>query len=109
MLQLLLATDYPFLDIFWTMIIFFAWVAWIWVAISIFGDIFRRRDLGGWGKAGWVVLIIVLPFLGVLIYLIANHESMGQRSMQVVPIKRRKIFDACAECRATRPMPFSTR
>jgi len=88
MLQLLLATDYPFLDIFWTMIIFFAWVAWIWVAISIFGDIFRRRDLGGWGKAGWVVLIIVLPFLGVLIYLIANHESMGQRSMQAAQAQK---------------------
>jgi hypothetical protein len=77
-----LATDYPFLDIFWSMIIFFAWVAWIWVAITIFADIFRRHDIGGWGKAGWIVLVILLPFLGVLIYLIANHDEMAQRSMR---------------------------
>ncbi len=75
-----LATDYPFLNIFWTMIIFFAWVAWIWVAITVFVDVFRRHDISGWAKAGWVVLVIVLPFLGVLLYLIANHEGMAERS-----------------------------
>ena len=79
---MLLATDYPFLNIFWSMIIFFAWVAWIWVAITVFIDIFRRRDIGGWAKAGWVVLVILVPFLGVLIYLIANHDEMAQRSMR---------------------------
>jgi hypothetical protein len=77
---LLLATDYPFLNILWSMIIFFAWVAWIWVAITVFIDVFRRRDIGGWAKAGWVILVIVLPFLGVLIYLIANHDEMAERS-----------------------------
>jgi Phospholipase_D-nuclease N-terminal/Short C-terminal domain len=75
-----LAADYPFLDFFWTMILFFAWVAWIWVAITVFVDIFRRHDMSGWMKAAWVVLVIVLPFLGVLIYLIANHEGMAERS-----------------------------
>jgi hypothetical protein len=75
-----LATDYPFLNIFWTIIIFFAWVAWIWVAITVFVDVFRRRDISGWAKAGWVVLVIVLPFLGVLLYLIVNHEGMAERS-----------------------------
>jgi Phospholipase_D-nuclease N-terminal/Short C-terminal domain len=75
-----LAADYPFLDVFWTMILFFAWVAWIWVAITVFVDIFRRHDMSGWMKAAWVVLVIVLPFLGVLIYLIANHEGMAERS-----------------------------
>ena len=75
-----LATDYPFLNIFWTIIIFFAWVAWIWVAITVFVDVFRRRDISGWVKAGWVVLVIVLPFLGVLIYLIVNHDEMAERS-----------------------------
>ena len=64
------------------MIIFFAWVAWIWVAITIFADIFRRHDIGGWAKAGWIVLVILLPFLGVLIYLIANHDEMAQRSLR---------------------------
>ncbi|HEY1595497.1 MAG TPA: SHOCT domain-containing protein [Thermoleophilaceae bacterium] len=77
-----LATDYPFLDILWTMIIFFAWVAWIWIAITVFIDIFRRHDISGWVKALWVVFVIVLPFLGVLIYLIASHEGMADRNMQ---------------------------
>jgi Short C-terminal domain/Phospholipase_D-nuclease N-terminal len=79
--QMLLANEYPFLDIFWTMIIFFAWVAWLWTVFTVFADVFRRDDIGGWGKAGWVVLVIVLPFLGVLIYLIAQHDGMRERSL----------------------------
>ena len=79
---MLVAADYPFLNVLWTMILFFAWVAWIWIAITIFGDIFRRHDISGWAKAAWVVLIIVLPFLGVLIYLIAQHEGMRERSVK---------------------------
>jgi Short C-terminal domain/Phospholipase_D-nuclease N-terminal len=78
---MLLANEYPFLDIFWTMIIFFAWVAWLWTVFTVFADVFRRDDIGGWGKAGWVVLVIVLPFLGVLIYLIAQHDGMRERSL----------------------------
>ena len=77
---MLLATDYPFLNILWTMIIFFAWVIWIWIAITVLIDVFRRHDIGGFSKAGWVILVIVVPFLGVLIYLLANHEGMAQRS-----------------------------
>ena len=77
---MLIAADYPFLDVLWTMIIFFAWVAWIWIAITIFIDIFRRHDIGGWHKAAWVVFVIVLPFVGVLVYLIAQHEGMRERS-----------------------------
>jgi putative oligomerization/nucleic acid binding protein/phospholipase D-like protein len=76
------AADYPFLNILWTMIIFFAWVIWIWMMIAILTDVFRRRDLGGWGKAGWVVFLIVLPFLGALVYLIANHEGMAERNVK---------------------------
>src|SRR6478672_4401267 len=74
--RVILATDYPFLNILWTMIIFFAWVIFIWVAITVLIDVFRRRDVSGWVKAGWVILVIVLPFLGVLIYLLANHDGM---------------------------------
>jgi hypothetical protein len=78
--QMLIAeADFPFLEVLWTMIIFFAWLAWIWIAVTCFIDIFRRHDIGGWGKAGWTVFIIVLPFLGVLIYLIAQHEGMRER------------------------------
>jgi hypothetical protein len=79
-----LAADYPFLNILWTMIIFFAWVAWIWLLIVIFTDLFRRKDVGGWGKAAWVVLLIVLPFIGTLIYLIANHDGMADRQAKDV-------------------------
>jgi hypothetical protein len=75
-----IAADYPFLDVLWTMILFFCWVAWIWIAITIFIDIFRRDDIGGWHKAVWVVFVIILPFLGVLVYLIAQHDGMRERS-----------------------------
>jgi hypothetical protein len=77
---MLFAADYPFLNILWSMIIFFAWVIWIWIAITVLIDVFRRHDIGGWGKAAWTVFIIVLPFLGVLVYLIAEHEGMRERS-----------------------------
>jgi hypothetical protein len=80
--KMLVAADYPFLDVLWTMIIFFAWVAWIWIAITVFADVFRRHDIGGWAKAAWVVLVIVLPFLGVLVYLISQHEGMSERSVK---------------------------
>jgi hypothetical protein len=77
---MLIAADYPFLDVLWTMILFFAWLAWIWIAITVFIDVFRRDDIGGWGKAAWVVFVIVVPFLGVLVYLIAQHDGMRERS-----------------------------
>jgi hypothetical protein len=67
-----LASDYPFLDIFWTMMIFFLWVIWIWLLIMVLGDNFRRRDHSGWAKAGWTLFVIFLPLLGVLVYMIAR-------------------------------------
>jgi hypothetical protein len=76
------ATSYPFLNILWTMIIFFAWVIFIWIAVTVLVDVFRREDLSGWGKAGWTIFIIVLPFLGVLVYLIANHAGMNERKVK---------------------------
>ena len=75
-----IATDYPFLDVLWTIMVVFAWVAYIWLLIVIFGDLFSRRDISGWGKAAWVVFLIVLPFLGVLSYLIVQHDGMAERS-----------------------------
>jgi hypothetical protein len=77
---MVLAADYPFLDIFWTMLIFFAWVIWIWMVVAVLADVFRRHDISGWAKAAWTVLIIVLPFLGVLSYLIANSAEMAERN-----------------------------
>jgi hypothetical protein len=87
-----IAADYPFLNILWSMIIFFAWVAWIWIVITVFIDVFRRHDIGGWGKAAWVVFVIVLPFLGVLVYLIAQHDGMRERSLQQAKTDR-QAFD----------------
>ena len=75
----MLATSYPFMEIFWTMIIFFTWVIWIWIVITALVDVFRRQELSGWSKAGWTVFVIVPPFLGVLIYLIANGSGMAER------------------------------
>jgi hypothetical protein len=76
---MVVAADYPFLNILWTMIIFFAWVVWIWMMIVILTDVFRRRDIGGWAKAAWIVFLIVLPFVGVLVYLIAQHDGLAER------------------------------
>ena len=77
-----IAADYPFLDILWTMIIFFTWVVWIWIMIVILTDVFRRRDISGWVKALWVIFLIVLPFLGALVYLIAQHDGMAHRQAE---------------------------
>jgi Phospholipase_D-nuclease N-terminal len=77
-----LAADYPFLDVIWTMLVFFAWVIWFWLLITILGDVFRRQDLSGIGKVGWTVFVIVLPFLGVLIYLGTQSKHMAERNMR---------------------------
>jgi hypothetical protein len=94
---MLIAADYPFLEVLWTMILFFAWVAWIWIVVTVLIDIFRRDDIGGWGKAGWVVFVIVLPFLGVLIYLIAQHDGMRERSEKQVRAQRAAFDDYVRE------------
>lgn len=72
--------DYPLLNLFWTMLWFFLFVAWIWLLIALLADIFRSRDLSGWGKALWTLLIIVVPILGALIYLIARGSGMAERT-----------------------------
>jgi hypothetical protein len=87
-----IAADYPFLDVFWSILIFFCWVAWIWIVITVFADLFRRDDISGWGKAGWVVFVIVLPFLGVLVYLIAQHDGMRDRSVRQAEAQK-QAFD----------------
>jgi hypothetical protein len=79
---MVIAADYPFLNILWSMIIFFSWVVWIWMMIVILTDVFRRHDISGWGKAAWTVFLIVLPFLGVLVYLISQHDKMADRSAE---------------------------
>ena len=79
---MVIAADYPFLDVFFTMILFFFWVAWIWTLISVLGDVFRRHDISGWIKAAWMIFLIFVPFLGVLVYLIAHGKDMAQRDAE---------------------------
>ena len=78
--MLITASSYPFLNVLWDILIIFAWILFIWIAITVFIDVFRRRDISGWAKAAWVVLIVILPWIGVLIYLIANHDGMAERN-----------------------------
>jgi hypothetical protein len=80
--MLAIASSYPFLNILWTTLIFFAWVIFIWIAITVLIDVFRRQDISGWAKAAWVVFVVVLPWIGVLVYLIANHDSMAERRVR---------------------------
>jgi Short C-terminal domain len=78
----MLSYDYPILGLFWTMLWFFLWIAWIMLLFRVIVDIFRSRDMGGWGKALWTIFVIVLPFLGVFIYLIARGHSMADRDVE---------------------------
>ena len=73
-------SSYPLLNIFWSMVIFFLWVLWIWILIWVFIDIFRSRDLSGWSKALWFLFVLFIPLIGVLVYLIARGGSMGERA-----------------------------
>jgi hypothetical protein len=91
------ASDYPFLEIVGTIIVFFAWVAWFWAVITVLGDIFRRHDISGWGKAGWVLLVVVIPFLGVLIYLGSQGQQMGQRNLEQAQAQKAQLDDYVRE------------
>ncbi len=98
---MVLASDYPFMDVFWSMIIFFAWLAWIWIAITIFADIFRRRDIGGFAKTMWCIFIILVPFLGVFVYLLAEHDGMAERSANEMAQSKAQFDDYVRSAAAT--------
>jgi hypothetical protein len=87
------AADYPFLDVFWTMLVFVFWVIWIWILITVLIDLFSRDDLSGWGKAAWALFVIVLPYLGVFIYLITQGNNMAERKAQAVSASRDALDD----------------
>jgi ABC-type multidrug transport system fused ATPase/permease subunit len=89
----MLAYTYPLLSIFWTMLEFFLFFLWIWLLIVIFSDIFRSHDMGGLAKALWVIFVIIIPYLGVLIYLIARGGSMHERAAAQAA-QQQKAFDA---------------
>jgi hypothetical protein len=79
------ASDYPFLSIFWTMLVFVAWVIWLWILVTVLIDLFSRHDVSGWGKAAWALFVIVLPYLGVFIYLITQGREMAERRAGIRP------------------------
>jgi len=76
------AADYPFLDVLWTMLIFFIWIAWFMILFRVLIDIFRRHDIGGGSKVLWIVLVILVPFLGVFVYIITQSHHMAERDMK---------------------------
>src|SRR5688572_16406780 len=91
------AADYPFLDVMWTMVVFFLWITWFWLLITVFGDVFRRDDLSGWGKTGWLIFTIVLPFLGVFIYLVTQNRGMTARNVERARAQRTQLDEYVRE------------
>ena len=89
----LLAYNYPLLSIFWTMLEFFLFFIWIWLLITVFADIFRSHDIGGLAKALWVIFVVILPFLGVFIYLIARGGKMHERAAAAAE-QQQKAFNS---------------
>jgi hypothetical protein len=90
---LVLAYDYPFLDVFWSILVFFVWVAWFLLLFRVIGDIFIRRDIGGGTKVLWIIFVIILPFLGVFIYLVANNDGMTQRTIERAQAQQQQMDD----------------
>ncbi|GHJ92510.1 MULTISPECIES: SHOCT domain-containing protein [Streptomyces] len=74
--------DYPLLNVFWTMMWFFLWIMWLFLLFKVISDIFRDHEMSGWGKAGWLIFCILLPYLGVLVYVIARGKGMSRRDAQ---------------------------
>jgi hypothetical protein len=87
------ASDYPFLDVFWTMLVFVAWVVWLWILVTVLMDLFRRHDVSGWAKAAWTFFVIVLPYLGVFVYLISQGDGMAKRKTAEVQASRAAFDD----------------
>jgi hypothetical protein len=92
-MTLVAESDYPLLNIFWTMFIFFIWVLWFWLLFTVFADLFRRSDVSGWGKAGWTAFVILLPYLGVFVYLVVEGKSMAERREHDVRAAQRQFDD----------------
>ena len=93
----MLAADYPFLEVLGSMLVFFLWITWFWLLITVFSDIFRRDDLSGMGKTGWIIFTIVLPFLGVFVYLITQGDKMTKRNVEHAQAQRAQFDDYVRE------------
>jgi uncharacterized membrane protein YcjF (UPF0283 family) len=89
----LVLANYNFASFLWDVLVIFAFVIWFWLLVTVFGDLFSRHDIGGWGKAGWIVLVIILPYFGVFIYLIANSHGMGERAQARAQAQQAQMDD----------------
>lgn len=89
----MILANYNFASFLWDVLVIFAFVIWFWLLIIVFGDLFSRHDIGGWGKAGWIIFVIILPYLGVLIYFIANSKSMGERAEARAQAQQSQVDD----------------
>ena len=87
----MLAADYPFLDVLWTMLIFFLWIIWFWILITVFIDLFRRKDTSGVSKVLWIIFVILVPFLGVFVYLLVNHDGMADRNIAQAQAQQKQM------------------
>jgi hypothetical protein len=96
-LSTLFAADYPFLEVLWTMLIFFLWVMWFWLLIVIIGDVFRRRDIGGGKKTIWLIFILFVPFIGVLAYVLSNSDGMAERNLERARSQRSQMDEYVRE------------
>jgi hypothetical protein len=90
---MLVADSWTFLDAFWTMLVFFLWIAWFMLLFRVIADIFRRRDIGGGAKTLWLIFVIVLPFLGVFVYLISQNDGIVERQIEQAQAQRAQMDD----------------
>ncbi len=103
--MLIVASSYPFLNIFWDILIITAWFIFFWIAITVLVDVFRRHDISGWAKAAWVVFVVVLPWIGVLCYLIFNHTGMAERKYRDAQVAQSQFDDAVRQAAGTAASP----
>ena|SRR5215471_8154264 len=101
--RIVAASSYPLLDAFWTMLWFFLWILWIFLVIRILIDVFRSEDMNGWAKAGWTIFIVLLPLLGVLVYLIARGQGMAKRDVKDAQAQESAFRDYVREAAGPQP------
>jgi Phospholipase_D-nuclease N-terminal/Short C-terminal domain len=83
--------NYTFASFLWDMLLVFAFVIWFWLLITVFSDVFRRHDIGGFAKTLWIIFVIILPYFGVFVYLIAEHKGMAERNVQAMQAQQQQM------------------
>jgi hypothetical protein len=99
------ASSYPFLNVLWDILIIFAWLIFLWIAITVLIDVFRRHDISGWAKAAWVIFVVLLPWIGVLVYLIVYHQGMADRRYKEAATAQAQFDDYVRQTAGTSASP----